>query len=413
MFTKLEPKSWYSWNFKFLWVLLLCHFFLITSAVAEQRVVSAVWKHTVSSNTFYSDLHLKASTDTDILKAILLCTVNGIPVQIDVIEPPLGTRYVQWDFDIVPPVGDGDEVLCEIIFYLKEWNKITIEEAYFTPRLGIDDYSTTIPSLGVRVTGYQSGGDAFLLNGFSTELVFSHLEFIIIENVDPLIMELWTNGYIPGDSVIPENGTIPPHGEFYVGSFNVPIGQFLLFRATTSFSDTGFSALSATSSVIHEAHSVDLKEFNATNGNDGIHLTWITGNEINNLGFQLWRGMENSNGNYQLTLLTEKSSEVINPDPNEDCSIKIQGQLQIKAPNQPFKPTISAVGDSMASTCYSFEDTNISGKGTYYYVLADIEANGKRSFHCNQIEAVTVGQGAAMDLDRAKNYCREVTKNQN
>jgi hypothetical protein len=304
-------------------------------------------------------------------------------------------------------------VLCEVIFYLKEWNVITIEEAYFTPRLGIDDYSTTIPSLGVRVTGYQSGGDAFLLNGFSTELVFSDLEFIVLEYVDEEIMALWTSGVISGDSVIPGNGTIPPHGEFYVGSFNVPIGQFLLFRATTSFSDTGFSALSATSAVIHEAHSVDLKEFNATNGNDGIHLTWITGNEINNLGFQLWRGMENSNGNYQLALLTEQSSEVVNPDPNEDCSIKIQGQLKRKNPNQRPLELIPAVGDSMASTGYSFEDTNIFGDGTYYYVLADIEANGKRTFHCNQIDAVTVGQGAAIDLDRAKNYCREVTGSPN
>jgi hypothetical protein len=109
-----------------------------------------------------------------------------------------------------------------------------------------------------------------------------------------------------------------------------------------------------------------------------------TGVELKNVGFRFRRAIENQNGGYDSIV-----------DPNQNSS------------------TISALGNSRESTCYSFIDTDSLGDGTYYYLLEDISDNGKVTFHCGQVDAVTIGQGPAIDLELAINYCKEVTGSNN
>jgi hypothetical protein len=157
---------------------------------------------------------------------------------------------------------------------------------------------------------------------------------------------------------------------------------------------------------------VDLVKFKTVlHGND-VNLTWITGSEKNNIGFHILRS-KNSTGNYEVSHLIEAVQyRQIDPKPNENCSIKIQGQLRADNSNKSFK-LISAIGNSTESACYSFTDTNNLDNGTYYYLLESISDNGDSTFHCDQIDAVTVGQGPAIDLESAINYCKEVTGSNN
>ena len=118
-------------------------------------------------------------------------------------------------------------------------------------------------------------------------------------------------------------------------------------------------------------------------------------------------------GVIDITLLGESGHpKKVNSEPDENCSTKIQGQLKADNSNQ-FPKLISAVGNSAESTCYSFTDTSNLSDGTYYYLLEDIDDSGDSTFHCNQIDAVTIGQGPVIDLESAINYCKEVTGSNN
>jgi len=157
----------------------------------------------------------------------------------------------------------------------------------------------------------------------------------------------------------------------------------------------------------------EIKFFTVAIKKDGIDLTWLTGTEVDNAGFRFWRATKNQYNNYEPTLLREfGNSKQISPKFDEDCSTKIQGQLKADNSNQ-LPKLISAIGNSAESTCYSFTDTSDLSDGTYYYLLEDIGDNGKNIFHCDQIDAVTVGQGPAIDLESAINYCKEVTGSNN
>jgi len=140
-----------------------------------------------------------------------------------------------------------------------------------------------------------------------------------------------------------------------------------------------------------------------------IFIEWRTNSELKNVGFHVWRGIKNNASNYKVTPLKELGySKQVNPEPNEGCSTKIQGQLKANNSNQPPQ-LISAVGNSAESTCYSFTDTSNLSDGNYYYLLEDIGDDGKSTFHCDHIDTATIGQGPAIDLESAINYCKEVT----
>jgi hypothetical protein len=158
---------------------------------------------------------------------------------------------------------------------------------------------------------------------------------------------------------------------------------------------------------------IELVSFEVELFGSSVFIKWKIGAEIDNTGFHIWRGIEDGKGSYKPTILREFSHpEQVNPEPNENCLTKIQGQLKINSSSQPPKLT-SAIGNSAESTCYSFIDTSNLSDGIYYYLLEDISDNGKSTFHCDQIDAVTIGQGPAIDLESAINYCKEVTDSSN
>lgn len=146
---------------------------------------------------------------------------------------------------------------------------------------------------------------------------------------------------------------------------------------------------------------------------DSAIIEWETLTETKNAGYRLWRAIKDQYGSYEPALLRELGqSKQVNPEPNENCSTKIQSQLKVDNSTR-FPKLISAIGNSTESTCYSFTDTSNLSDGTYYYLLEDIDDNGDSTFHCDQINAVTIGQGPAIDLESAINYCKEVTGSNN
>ena len=150
------------------------------------------------------------------------------------------------------------------------------------------------------------------------------------------------------------------------------------------------------------ATSVKLDSFTAATDEEGIHLIWSTGIERNNAGFRLWRAIKDHQDKYVVTLL-EKEQHFY----QGGCT---KGQLVI-ADTEGYNSSllISAVGHSREGACYLFTDTSLTKDGSYYYVLEDIDTSGKRTFHCDAIAAITKRQGSAIDLEAAKNYCRQVT----
>jgi hypothetical protein len=147
---------------------------------------------------------------------------------------------------------------------------------------------------------------------------------------------------------------------------------------------------------------VDLSRFTAMRQNGGVWLTWETQTERDSQGFRLWRITEgNSHGGYtNVTLLKALSTS------QAAC---VEGQLiaatGIGSPNQ----FITAIGHSTEGACYAFQDISLNKEGTYYYVLEKVDMSGQRTFHCNDMDAVTIGQGPVINLTAAKRFCRQAT----
>lgn len=143
---------------------------------------------------------------------------------------------------------------------------------------------------------------------------------------------------------------------------------------------------------------VELSNFEAVAETNAIHLSWQTASEMNNAGFYIWRAIEDSQSEYtNITKLGKLTSSV-----QADC---LKGKLIATTGSNQL---ISAVGDSRTGACYSFKDT--PSNGTYYYVLESIDTYGKRTFHCDALDAVIVGQGhSTTHLEAAKNYCKQET----
>lgn len=128
-------------------------------------------------------------------------------------------------------------------------------------------------------------------------------------------------------------------------------------------------------------------------------LKWTTLMEKDNTGFRVWRSVKNNDNHYtNITMLTKLTSF------QTDCT---EGELTIASPES--SQLILAAGNERQGACYTFVDNTITQEGTYYYVLEDIDNEGKSTFHCNNLAAATIGQGLAIDLESATNYCKQVT----
>jgi hypothetical protein len=91
---------------------------------------------------------------------------------------------------------------------------------------------------------------------------------------------------------------------------------------------------------------ITLASFIAKAGADHVILTWETASEINNEGFNLWRG-EAADGPYT----------------------KINASL------------IPAQGDADTGASYTYTDTAVVKGVTYYYKLEDVDVHGVSAFH--------------------------------
>jgi len=95
-----------------------------------------------------------------------------------------------------------------------------------------------------------------------------------------------------------------------------------------------------------EETSIDLVSFEAKGLDEMVRLSWETGSEPSNAGFNLWRS-----------------------DSREGQYVKINGGL------------IPAEGDATHGAEYSFEDMDVTRGRTYYYKLEDVSIYGTSGFH--------------------------------
>ncbi|MBN1593997.1 MAG: right-handed parallel beta-helix repeat-containing protein [Candidatus Coatesbacteria bacterium] len=98
---------------------------------------------------------------------------------------------------------------------------------------------------------------------------------------------------------------------------------------------------------LHEgATYIELESFEAKGLNEKVRITWTTGTELDNAGFDIYRKLE-----------------------GETDLVKVNSAL------------IPAKGSSGAGASYSFVDVNVKSGKTYLYYLVDIDTNGKTTTH--------------------------------
>ncbi len=93
---------------------------------------------------------------------------------------------------------------------------------------------------------------------------------------------------------------------------------------------------------------VELTSFTASLANNGVELKWITESEINNLGFEIWRSID-----------------------NEDNFQKIAGYNTNEA--------LAGSGNSNTRRIYQYYDGTVEVGHTYYYTLWDVSFSGERT----------------------------------
>ncbi|MDD5223651.1 MAG: C25 family cysteine peptidase [bacterium] len=124
---------------------------------------------------------------------------------------------------------------------------------------------------------------------------------------------------------------------------------------TDTFSTYSTAFLSGNSQGVKpNPTAVELISFNATGTVGGIKLNWATGTEIRNLGFNLYRSTVSSGGDQ--------------PRPYD-------GYVQIN------KYLIAGLGTSALGSNYDYTDYDVEPGTTYYYLLEDVEFDGKTKSH--------------------------------
>jgi hypothetical protein len=158
--------------------------------------------------------------------------------------------------------------------------------------------------------------------------------------------------------------------------------------------------------VKHDDDMINLNECSSLKATtfQSTSLTWSIG-QLNSAGFRIWRVVEDGTGRYkQIITLKEINSYQGN------C---IEGKLMASDTKEP-SPLISKVlNHSNKEACYSFIEIGVAKNRSYYYVLEEVDINGKSIFHCDDIAAVTVGQGQPINLKAVKSYCQQVTASGN
>ncbi|NLB18350.1 MAG: hypothetical protein GX825_06405 [Syntrophomonadaceae bacterium] len=132
------------------------------------------------------------------------------------------------------------------------------------------------------------------------------------------------------------NGTCP------VWDAGQSIGQYISKEGTTNCTCLYGSITDYTPTA------VDLVYFTAEVSEEGTLLAWQTANEVDNIGFNLYRAESKTGSKVKL--------------------------------NETLIPT-NVMPGSLVGAFYSYEDTTAKGGLTYYYWLEDVEAGGKATLH--------------------------------
>ena len=200
---------------------------------------------------------------------------------------------------------------------------------------------------------YNGGGDAYLvkiqpLGGGGADLVFStFLGGTLLDTGHGLAIDILGNFYMSGRTVSPDFPTT-------AGAYDEDCGT----DGTPLICDGGFSdAIVLKVGGLAEPTLIRLSSFNVMPGNGQVVISWTTGAEIDNYGFNI---------------------------------------LRASSPNGSFKPVnpsiIFAKGISPGGASYSFVDTSVKDRTTYYYRLMDIDTQGAKTAH-NVVPATTMLAG--------------------
>jgi len=119
-----------------------------------------------------------------------------------------------------------------------------------------------------------------------------------------------------------------------------------LWDAATGFNGDDLAVTQIGLRVCQATTKVDLLTFTASPADSAVALSWTTGSELDNLGFHLYRSMNEEGPWERLT-----------------------------------SSVIPGLGSSPAGASYRYRDTGLSNGTTYFYLLEDIETTGRTKRH--------------------------------
>jgi hypothetical protein len=206
--------------------------------------------------------------------------------------------------------------------------------------------------------------------------------------------------------VIGSNGILdvfsPSHNPTEVGFLGITSSEEILsiHWKTVNGAATNTGIDNILTGSIRESLLVSLNSFTALSipGNNGekVLLKWDADSEFGNVGFRVWRAVDSGNGNYK-DISTLKSTYS-----NELVAVPITNGLSKLIPTK---------GEREKKSSYSYVNTAEGKNKTFYYLLEDVDFDGQSTFHCDKIQAVTVGKGYAIDLKIAKRFCESWCSN--
>ncbi len=192
-----------------------------------------------------------------------------------------------------------------------------------------------------RIPGIQNGpSDGFALDSNGVVIQFLSYEGVVTATEGP------ANGMTSVDVGVSESNTGTNVGESLQLMGNGT--DYSVFTWGGPFPET--PGLVNSDGVTDQSLPVELVAFNAHAGDGRITLKWRTASELQNQGFEVWRGME-ADGPFSL--------------------------LDSYTRN----PALRGAGTSNRSHDYVFIDAYVLNGVTYYYKLVDVDINGARTEH--------------------------------
>jgi hypothetical protein len=168
-----------------------------------------------------------------------------------------------------------------------------------------------------------------------------------IQNGSPLPPSMQNLGYIPQKTFTFDSSDPRVGYQVYIRAWNGATPAAATAAGTSGLSPlTAGGVFNATGWSTGTPTSVDVASFAASGSDTAIHLIWVTANEIQRAGFNLWRGTT-ADGPY----------ERINAD------------------------LIRASGDLLTGGEYAYDDADVSPGVPYFYRLEAVDVHGNGAFY--------------------------------